>query len=227
LTDEAFRLPLVFDYVATFSWAISGAVVAIRRRFDLTGVFVVALLSSTGGGMLRDAMFLNRTPALLTDPAYLPLVGGATALMTAFRGRLIHVMSRETARKLVDLIDALGTPAFAVVGMQLAAAQGIPNFGILFVGLINAVAGGLLRDVVVREVPTLLRPGQFVSLTLVGACGLFLILRQYYELSRTYAGWLTVALFFVARVLTIYFNWQTRSVWAEADGDGGEPREGA
>jgi uncharacterized membrane protein YeiH len=220
MTDDAFRLPLVFDYVATLSWAVSGAVVAIRRRFDLTGVFIVALLSSTGGGLLRDAVLLNRTPALLTDPVYLPLVGAATAVMTLFTRRLTDVMGRETVSKLVDRIDALGTPAFAVVGMQLAVAQGIPNFGVILVGLTNGVAGGLLRDVVVRDVPALLRPGQFVSLTLLGACGLFLVLRQHYELSRTFAGWVTVAVFFVVRVLTVYFNWQTRSVWNEVDDTG-------
>lgn len=72
-TTVDFHVPLL-DYVATFSWAASGAVVAIRKRFDIVGVFVVALLSSIGGGLLRDGFFLQRIPAFLVNPVYLPLI---------------------------------------------------------------------------------------------------------------------------------------------------------
>src|SRR5690242_9587785 len=71
---ENFQVPVLFNYVATFTWAVSGAIVAIRRRFDIVGVFVVALLAAVGGGILRDAVFLNRTPYFLLDPAYLSLI---------------------------------------------------------------------------------------------------------------------------------------------------------
>jgi uncharacterized membrane protein YeiH len=215
ITD--FRVPLLFDYAATFSWAVSGAVVAIRKRFDVTGVFVVALLSSTGAGLTRDAVFLQRTPALLTDPIYLPLVVAATLVMTLFTAVLTRVVAADTIQKLVDIIDALGTPAFAVFGMQLAEDRGIPPFGIIFVGMVNGVAGGLLRDVVVRDVPALLRPGQFVSLMLLMACGLFQFLTTQYGMKPTPAAWVTVGGFFVFRLLAVRFNWQTRSVLVERD----------
>ena len=79
-----FQVPILFDYVATFTWAVSGAVVAIRRRFDIVGVFVVALLAAIGGGLLRDALFLNRTPVFLVNPAYLSLIAGATIVTSVF-----------------------------------------------------------------------------------------------------------------------------------------------
>ena len=69
MRDAAFQVPVAFDYVATFMWAVSGALVAIQRRFDIVGVFIVALLSAIGGGFLRDVAFLNRSPAFLGDPA--------------------------------------------------------------------------------------------------------------------------------------------------------------
>jgi len=217
MTDEVFRVPLIFDYAATFSWAISGAVVAIRKRFDITGVFVVALLSSTGGGLVRDAVFLQKTPSFLIDPIYLPLVAAATMLMTLFTATLTRVVRAETVRKLVDLVDALGTPAFAVIGMQLAEDRGIPLIGVLFVGVVNGLAGGLVRDVVVRDVPALLRPGQFVSLMLLLSCGLFLVLTKQYAVSPTNAAWATVGSFFILRVLAVQFNWQSRSLLDESD----------
>src|SRR6185369_13639604 len=157
MTATEFQVPILFDYVATFTWAVSGAVVAIRRRFDIVGVFVVALLAAIGGGLLRDALFLNRTPVFLLNPAYLSLVIGAT-LATAIFGRFLrNLIGPEAVLKIVDYIDALGTPAFAVFGMQLARDAGLPVVAVVFVGVSNGVAGGMLRDVVVREVPALMR----------------------------------------------------------------------
>ena len=213
--EPDFRVPFLFQYAATFVWAVSGAVVGIRKRFDITGVFVVALLSSAGGGLVRDAIFLQRTPAFLVDPIYLPLVAGATLLMTLFTARLTSVMQSEDVNKLVDLIDAVGTPAFAVVGMQMAQEHGIPLVGVVFVGVANGVVGGLLRDIVVRDVPTLLRPGQFVSLTLLFACGLFLVLTMRLAMPPTTAAWITVSTYFTMRVIAVAFNWQTRPVLSE------------
>src|SRR4051812_21078089 len=150
-----FQVPILFDYAATLTWAVSGAIVAIRRRFDIVGVFVVALLAAIGGGLLRDAVFLNRTPVFLLNPAYLSLILGATVVTAVFARYLRNLIGRDTVQKIVDYIDALGTPAFAVFGMQLADNAGLPLIAIVFVGVANGVAGGLLRDVVVREVPTL------------------------------------------------------------------------
>ncbi|MGH7681521.1 MAG: trimeric intracellular cation channel family protein, partial [Candidatus Eiseniibacteriota bacterium] len=160
--SESFQVPPLFDYAATVAWALSGAVVGIRKRFDITGVFVIALLSATGGGLMRDA-FLLRVPAFLTKPVYLPLIAGTTLVVALFTRLLTGKMKGRTVSKLVDVIDALGMPAFAVIGMQLAEERGIPIAGVVFVGVVNGLGGGLLRDVVVRDVPTLLRPGQFVS----------------------------------------------------------------
>jgi uncharacterized membrane protein YeiH len=213
MTDTAFQVPVVFDYLATFTWAVSGAIVAIRRRYDITGVFIVALLAALGGGLLRDALFLNRTPVFLVDPAYLSLITAATIATSVFARYLRNLIGPDTVQKIVDYIDALGTPAFAVFGMQLAGNAGLPPIAVVFVGVANGVAGGLLRDVVVRAVPALLRPGQFGSLTLLAACGVYLLLTWHADLAPNRAAWITVALFFVARVLTIRFNWQTRSVW--------------
>lgn len=218
MTDADFRVPLLFDYAATFSWAVSGAIVAIHKRFDVTGVFVVALLSSTGGGMLRDAVFLQRTPSFLIDPIYLPLVAAATLFMTLFTSTLRHVVKTESIQKLVDLIDALGTPAFAVIGMQMAEDRGLPIVGVLFVGAVNGLAGGLLRDIVVRDVPALLRPGQFVSLMLVMAGGLFLTLTIHYHVKPTRAAWAAIGAFFVLRLVAVRFNWQSRSVLGDLGG---------
>jgi uncharacterized membrane protein YeiH len=215
---ENFQVPILFDYVATFTWAVSGAIVAIRRRFDIIGVFVVALLAAIGGGLMRDAVFLDRTPVFLVNPAYLSLIAAACVVTTIFTRYLRNLISADTVQKIVDYIDALGTPAFAVFGMQLARDAGLPLIAVVFVGVSNGVAGGMLRDVVVREVPTLMRPGQFSALTLLAACCLYLLLTLQLHQAPTHAAWITVAAYFVARVLTIRFNWRTSAIWEDESG---------
>jgi uncharacterized membrane protein YeiH len=215
MADADFQLPILFDYIATFTWAVSGAVVAIRRRLDIIGVFVLALLAAIGGGLLRDAVFLDRTPVFLVNPAYLSLIVAATIVTSVFARYLRRLIGPDTVQKIVDYIDALGTPAFAVFGMQLAQDAGLPLVAVIFVGVANGVAGGFLRDIVVRDVPTILRPGQFSTLTLLAACAVYLLLTMQAGIPPARAGWITVGLFFVARVLTIRFNWRTTPVWEE------------
>ena len=217
MTPAVFQVPPFFDYVATFMWASSGALVGIRKHFDVIGVFVVALLSSLGGGLMRDALFLQRTPVLLTDPVYLPLIGLTTLLLTLFTVPLTRLLKGETVRKLVDLIDAIGIPIFAVLGMQLAEGQNLTLFGVVFVGLVNGTAGGLARDVVVGDVPAILRPGQFVTLFLLLVCMVFILLKRHAGVSAPQAAWVAIGAFFVLRALAVRFNWKTRSLLPESE----------
>ncbi len=219
MADPVFQVPPAFDYLATVTWASSGALVGIRKHFDIVGVFVIALVSSLGSGLVRDALFLQRTPVLLTDPVYLPLIAGTVILFSLFSAPLTRVATAETVQKLIDIIDGIGIPIFAVIGMQLAEEHGIPVAGIIFIGVVNGTAGGLLRDVLVRDVPAVLRPGQFVSLLLLFACVLVVALKRYAELTVPQAAWTAIGTFFVLRVLTVRFNWTTRSVLPESLSD--------
>jgi len=216
MNDAVFQIPPAFDYLATVTWASSGALVGIRKHFDIVGVFVIALVSALGSGFVRDALFLQRTPAMLTDPVYLPLIAITVILFSLFSSPLTRMVRADTVQKIIDVIDAVGIPIFAVIGMQLAEAREIPISGVIFVGVVNGTGGGLLRDVLVRDVPAILRPGQFVSLLLLLACVLFVGLKQYSDVTIPQAGWAAVGTFFVLRVLTVRFNWTTRSVLPES-----------
>jgi uncharacterized membrane protein YeiH len=219
MSDAPFQIPPAFDYLATLTWASSGALVGIRKHFDVVGVFVVALVSALGAGLIRDAFFLMRTPVLLTDPVYLPLVAATVILFSLFSTPLTRVVTADTVQKLIDIIDAIGIPIFAVIGMQLSEAHGIPVAGVIFVGVVNGTGGGFLRDIIVRDVPAILRPGQFVTLLLLLACMLFVGLQRYAGVTISQAAWISIATFFVLRVLTIRFSWTTRSVLPESLSD--------
>src|SRR6185369_2838293 len=120
---DLFTIPRYFDYGATFVWAFSGGLLGARSGFDFVGVAALALVSATGGGLLRDGIFLqNGPPALVRTPVYLTIVLAAALLVLVSGARL----NRQTyTSRLVHAVDALGLGAYAVVGMQLSLQAGL------------------------------------------------------------------------------------------------------
>lgn len=206
-----FSVPPPFDHAVVFIWAVSGAIVGARKGFDLIGVAVVAMVSAVGGGMLRDGFFLQRTPLILTDAVYLPLILAATFAVIVVTRRF-GLPPQDLTTRLVNVIDALGTPAYAMIGMQLAMARDLPLPGALLIGFINGTGGGLMRDVLVRDVPALFQPGGYAALVVLLACCLFLLLVLGLGVQNHTAALIAIAVGFAVRLLTMRFNLTTRPV---------------
>jgi uncharacterized membrane protein YeiH len=207
LDVTTFVFPVVLDIIATIAWATSGAIVARARRFDIMGVLFIAVIASTGGGLIRDGLFLNRTPVMVTTPYYLAVAVICAFVVTLFGSQLERI---EVWPLIVNSIDALGTPAFAILGFQLSIIAGMPFLGALFVGLLNGTSGGILRDVLVGDTPQLFRPGQLFGLIVIGSMVLYAGLLTTGRLSSDVAAWLAIGAAMVGRLLVIRFNWQTR-----------------
>ncbi|MES2697602.1 MAG: TRIC cation channel family protein [Verrucomicrobiota bacterium] len=213
--SSAFTLPAWFDVGAVFAFALTGAIAATQRGYDIVGVFFLAFASGLGGGLIRDGIFLpspEPTP-LLTDPRYISLVVAAT-IFAAFFGS--HV---KRARRVIALIDALGLGAYAVFGTQKALLAGLSVPASVLVGVINASGGGLLRDIITREEPLVFRPGQFYVLTAVAGAIVFVFLLVEVEVAATPAAIAAIAFTFIFRALTIVFNWRTSAIAAPKDQD--------
>ena len=213
----SFDLPLLFDLGATFAFALTGALAAIKRHYDIVGVLALALVSGLGGGLIRDGVFLQQglTP-LLTTPAYMYAVTAATAA-SLLLGRHVRLFSR-----LIAWVDALGLGAYAVFGVQKALTAGLPPSAAVLIGVINAVGGGLLRDVLTREEPLMFKPGQFYVLTALAGAVVFISAGVYLNLTATSAALLAMAVTFLFRSVTIAFNWQTAPVSSGAIFTSGE-----
>lgn len=209
MSSFVFTIPPLFDYFAIFLWAMSGAIVGMHKRYDLTGVFVIALLSATGGSILRDGLFLNQLPPVLTNPWYLPLIAAATVAVSFFRQRIAEAKLIDNT---ISLIDAVGVPAFAVIGMQLSLAANVPIPGVVLIGLVNGFGGGFLRDITVGNTPAALRPGRFYVSAAFVSCVLFVLLVMYLDINKDTAAWIVIALFFMLRVLALRYNWRTHPV---------------
>lgn len=209
LQQPQFQVPFLLDYLAVFLWAVSGAIVGMHKRYDFAGVLVVALLASTGGSLIRDGIFLQQTPPVLSNPWYIPLIVAATALVRLFRQRVAEM---PLVDQVINVIDAIGVPAFAVVGMQLSLQQDIPLPGVVLVGVANGVGGGILRDLLVGDTPAALKPGTIFVSGVVLICVLFLVLTFTLGVGKELAAWGLIVLFFTIRLLSIHYNWHTRPV---------------
>ena len=208
-TPAEFTVPTSFEYFAILLWSISGAIVGWRKGYDFVGVFVMAFVSSFGGGLLRDGLFLQRLPVVLTDSNYYWIMIAAVAGVIVVGRR----MQRDrNLPKIVSVIDALGVPMFVIIGVELGVARGLEAPAVVLVGTVSGVGGGLLRDLMAGDTPELLRPGQYNTLLVVIAAAAYLVLGYEAGFDRFWTAWAVILTFFVARLLIIRFNWRTRPV---------------
>lgn len=143
---EASPLLLWFDLVGVFFFALSGSLLAARKNIDITGGLVLGLLAGLGGGIIRDVM-LGVTPLAFARPILLvpPLVASAVVYLL---GAHLH-----RVRTLIVVFDAAGLGLFCTFGTARALEHGMPIASALLLGVVTAVGGGLLRDVVANEIP--------------------------------------------------------------------------
>jgi uncharacterized membrane protein YeiH len=207
LLNHEFYLPASFDLAAVFFFALTGTLAAMRRGYDVIGLFAMALVTGLGGGLIRDGIFLqDGPPALTKDWRYLGAV-----LAACVAGWIVgHLIERY--RKVIALLDAIGLGAYSVVGVEKSLAAGLSVPAAILVGVINACGGGLLRDVITREEPLVMKPGQFYAMASLLGCGIFVILAREVSLPATAAALIAIGATFLLRILAIVFNWRTVSV---------------
>ena len=154
---------ILLDFIGTFVFAISGALVAVRHRLDLFGVLVLSFAAATAGGIARDVLLGATPPASLVDWRYFA-VASLAGLLTFYRHAQV-----ERMRNPVQLFDAVGLGLFAVLGANKALAFGVGPVGAVMLGMLTGIGGGIARDVLVAQVPNVLRRELYAVAALAGA----------------------------------------------------------
>jgi uncharacterized membrane protein YeiH len=155
-------LILVLNLAGTFVFGLSGGLAAVRAKLDLFGVVVLAAVVGLAGGITRDVL-IGTPPATFRDWRYLA-AAAAAGIVCFFAGRAL-----ERAERSVMIFDALGLGLFAVTGATKALQFGLGPVQAILLGTITGVGGGMLRDVLLRQVPTVLREGLYAIPALLGA----------------------------------------------------------
>jgi uncharacterized membrane protein YeiH len=207
LQQGQIRFPIGFDLVAIVLFSMSGVIAAMRRGYDFIGVFILALVTGAGGGLLRDGIFLqNGPPALTQNWQFLPVI----IFACVFGWVINHWIVRF--HRVIAVLDAVGLSAYTMVGLLkgLHSEMSVPSA--IMVGVVNASGGGLLRDVLTREEPLLFKPGQFYVVASLLGCAVFLSLEYRTLVKPKVAEWISMAVIFGFRLLAILFNWRTGAV---------------
>lgn len=156
-------LLVVLDLAGTFVFALSGALVGVRHRLDLFGVLVLAFAAATAGGILRDLVIGAVPPPAIADPRYL-VVPAIAGVITFFWH---PVVTRLQASVLV--LDGAGLALFAVSGAIKALEFGLGPVAAVLLGGLTGIGGGMVRDILVSEVPTVFRAELYAVAALAGA----------------------------------------------------------
>ncbi|GGQ10375.1 trimeric intracellular cation channel family protein [Shewanella litoralis] len=153
----------IFDLCGTAVFALSGALAAGKHRMDPFGVIVLASVTAIGGGSIRDAL-IGATPVFwIRDPNYI-IVILATVLACLVLVRKPHKLPALT----LPVADALGLALFTVIGAEKALLMGLSGMIAVVMGLITGVGGGIIRDLLCRQVPMVLRTEIYATASIVG-----------------------------------------------------------
>jgi uncharacterized membrane protein YeiH len=201
---------LIFDLFAVFMFACSGALSAIRKKYDFIGVLVLAFVSGLGGGLIRDSIFIQSgPPKAVQNESYLLVVLAAFILSMIFHSKFSR-LKRTTL-----IVDALGLGAYGVAGSQAALHAHLVPLGAIMVGVFNATGAGLIRDVLIREEPIIFKPGQFYAGAAIVGCSVFVGLVTLAHADETLAAICATVAAFLIRILSVKYNWQTKPIVGE------------
>ena len=190
---------LILDLAGTFVFGISGAMLAVRRGLDAFGIAVLAIAAALAGGMIRD-MLLDTPAAALAQPLYL-WAALAAATLVFFGHRLLERLANP-----VMLLDALGLGLFAVAGCRKALEFGLEPLPAILLSVLTAAGGGIVRDVLVSEVPRVLREEVYALAAFVGA--LIVVIGDELSLPEIWILPLGVLAASGLRVLSVRLGWQ-------------------
>jgi uncharacterized membrane protein YeiH len=200
-------LLLAVDFAGTFLFAVEGGMAAARADLDLLGVMVLAFATALGGGIIRDLLIGAVPPNSICNWRY-----GAIALGGGFSVFLFYQFVQAIPSDILMVLDAAGLSLFAVSGAEKALEYGIHPLIAILMGGITGVGGGTIRDVLLAQVPAVLRADVYAAAALAGAALVVIGLKL--RLPRTVVTVAGAVLCFVLRVVSVWRHWNLPKVTA-------------
>ncbi|WP_183036422.1 trimeric intracellular cation channel family protein [Cupriavidus sp. UME77] len=190
---------VLVDLFGTFAFAVSGALAAEQKRLDLFGVVAISYMTACGGGIVRDLCLGSLPPVGISDWRYLATSVFASAMAIWARPLVDHL------KHPVVFFDSLGLGFFAVVGAHKALLLGHNIEVAIVLGMVTAVGGGVVRDVVLNRVPIILQKEIYALAALVGAA--IQVLGQFMEWKVAVTPWFAASICFAIRLLALRYSW--------------------
>lgn len=204
------NLILALEIIGTVAFAVSGAVISINKRLDIFGVIFCAVITALGGGVLRDMLLANLPPVMFREYIYV-ICAVATACGVFIAARLIggrYTANLPAIDRVNNIFDALGLGVFTVVGINTAVSAGYGDnaFFAVFLGMTTGIGGGIIRDIVVREVPLVLSKRIYAVASMCGGI-VYYLLRIVAGAGGVVSAVLGITVVFALRLLASVFRW--------------------
>ncbi|WP_024742499.1 trimeric intracellular cation channel family protein [Tenacibaculum maritimum] len=186
------------DILGTFAFAISGALVAIKKQFDIFGVIIIAFVTAVGGGMLRDVLIDSHPINWISDMNYIWTILIAVFITFLFKSKIAPL------RKTFFLFDTVGIGVFTLLGLEKCLDFGLHPFIALIMGVISAVFGGVIRDVLTRKVPLIFKKEIYASACFIG--GIVYLLLEFLSTNATIQFVISALTIILIRVLVVRYE---------------------
>lgn len=190
---------LVAEIVGTFAFAVSGIRWAAIKKFDWFGAYIVGLATAIGGGTLRD-LLLKETPFWMINGWYLTVTALSMVIVVVFR-RL-----RLKAERPLFIFDTIGLGLFVVAGIEKSLLAGYPMWVAIIMGVFTGAFGGVLRDILINEVPLIFKADLYATACIIGGLVYWLVLSI--GGSETLAPLSCALVIFIIRYCTLRFDWR-------------------
>lgn len=203
----------ILNIIGVISFAAAGAMVAIDKETDIFGVIFLSITTCFGGGILRDVMIGNGLPRFFTylwPDVTICLVTAVAVFVAAKVLKEKYVRNEETVNNVNNILDAIGLGIFASGGTEICISLGISPFASLVMGMLSAVGGGMLRDIILRDIPFILRKRVYAVAALIGSGVYYLssILLLDSPSRKVVSTLLCLGFIFVIRMCATYFKWK-------------------
>ena len=199
-------LIMALELIGTIAFAISGAVIAVRKGMDVFGVTILGLTTAVGGGVIRDLVLGNTPPVTFREPVYALTAIGVSLIVFLRPVRHFLTGNHRHETMLLQFSDSLGLALFTVSGVQVAYLLGHAEslFLLTFVGVITGVGGGVLRDMMAGKTPYIFVKHVYASAALAGA---LLCSALWSRVGQTAAMLMGFAVILIIRLLSAHYHW--------------------
>ena len=191
----------VAEYIGIIAFAMSGFFVAVRSKLDFLGVLISVFLTSFGGGIIRD-IIVDKTPYTFTHNIPAIIVFTLMLLLIAFR---FHKKQSVENRPWFIVSDSIGLVSFSITGALIALQSGLNFTGVLALSFVTAVGGGIVRDIIINEVPFVFKTGFYGTVSLL--VGALMYLLEMFGMMSFYPTMVVFILGVSLRVIAYYKKW--------------------
>ncbi|MGM0507586.1 MAG: trimeric intracellular cation channel family protein [Fusobacteriota bacterium] len=186
------------NILGTIAFAVAGSLKGLKYKLDILGVIILGIITAVGGGICRDVL-INKIPVVFIEKETI-FVAIITAFLTYTFGYHIKDFS-----KVIKIFDALGLAVFAVVGAQVAMDFSLNIVGVVFLSTITATFGGMFRDILVNEIPFILKEEVYATFCIIGAI-IYFYMDLYIPIDKLETSYFVLAFIFIGRLISLKYD---------------------